>query len=47
VRDRSGGVNAEAEAGSGDERAPVSGGAAWWLTVEVREVAAARRRSRE
>jgi hypothetical protein len=47
MRDRSGGVDAEAEAGDGDERALMSSGAALWLTAEVREVATARHRSGE
>jgi hypothetical protein len=47
MRDRSGGVDAEAEAGNGDERALMSSGAALWLTAEVREVATARHRSGE
>jgi hypothetical protein len=34
VRDRSGGVDREAAADGGDERAPVSSVAALWLTVE-------------
>jgi hypothetical protein len=36
MRDRSGGVDAEAEAGGEDERAPVSSGAARWLAAEAR-----------
>jgi hypothetical protein len=47
VRDWSGDIDAEAEAGGGDERAPVSGGAARWLAAEAREVVVARHRSRE
>jgi hypothetical protein len=45
VGDRSGSVDVEAEAGGGDERAPLSGGAARWLTAEAREEAATQRRS--
>jgi hypothetical protein len=44
---RSGGVGAEAVAGVGAERAPVSCEAVRWLKVEAREVAVARRRSGE
>jgi hypothetical protein len=47
VRGRSGGVDAEAVAGGGEERAPVSGGAVLWLAEEARELVAARRRSGE
>jgi hypothetical protein len=47
VRDQSDGGDAEAAAGSGDERAPVSGGAALWLVAEAREVAAVQHRSGE
>jgi hypothetical protein len=41
VRDRSDGGDAEAEAGGGDERDPMSDGEARWLAAEAREVAAA------
>jgi hypothetical protein len=44
VRDQSDGIDAEAAADCGDKRAPVSGGAALWLAMEV---AVARRRSGE
>jgi hypothetical protein len=47
VRDWSSGIDAEAAAGGGDERAPVSGGVALWLAMEAREVAAAQRRREE
>jgi hypothetical protein len=47
VRGRSGGVGAEAVADVGEERAPVSDRAVLQLEVEAREVAAARRRTRE
>jgi hypothetical protein len=47
VRGQSGGDDAEAVDGVGDERAPVSDGAVLWFKAEAREVAAARRRSGE
>jgi hypothetical protein len=47
VRGRSGGIGAEAVAGVGEERAPVSGGAVLRLEAEARVVAAARRRTGE
>jgi hypothetical protein len=45
VRGQSGGVDAEAVAGVGEERALLSGGAVLWLEAEAREVAAVRRQS--
>jgi hypothetical protein len=45
VREQSVSVGAEAVAGVGEERAPMSGGAVLWLEAEAREVAAVRRRS--
>jgi hypothetical protein len=47
VRGRSGSIGAEAVAGVGEERAPVSGGAVLRLEAEAREVAAARCESGE
>jgi hypothetical protein len=47
VRGRSGVVDAEAVAGVGEERAPVSDGAVLWLKTEAREVAAVWRQSGE
>jgi hypothetical protein len=47
VRGQSGGVGAEAMAGVGDERAPVSGGAVMHLEEEAREVAMVRRQNDE
>jgi hypothetical protein len=47
VRGQSGGVGAEAVAGVGDERAPVSGGAVMRLEEEAREVATMRRQNEE
>jgi hypothetical protein len=47
VRGQSGGVCAEAVAGVGEERAPVSGGAVLRLEAEAGEVAAVRRRTGE
>jgi hypothetical protein len=44
-RGRSSGIGAEAVAGVGEERAPVSGRAVLWLEAEAREVTAVRRQS--